>query len=48
MHFDDWRLVHSKYPVVMEVALLDTPVLQPDLAIERGREAGSSVALIER
>src|SRR6516164_11037356 len=42
---DGRRLVHAQDLVRVEVGLLDTPVLERDLAIERGRDAEDDPAL---
>jgi endonuclease/exonuclease/phosphatase (EEP) superfamily protein YafD len=36
MHLDARRFVHSKDPVVVEVALLDASILERELAVECG------------
>ena len=38
MNVDGRRLVHAKDLVRVEVGLFDTPVLERDLAVERGRD----------
>src|SRR5260370_42178955 len=45
MNLDGRRLVHAQDLVVMEVALLDAPILEGDLAIERRRDAEHDRAL---
>src|SRR5215831_11893270 len=42
---DGRRLVHAQDLVRVEVGLLDTPVLERDLAVERGRDAKDDPAL---
>jgi hypothetical protein len=39
VNIDCRRLIHAQHLVRIEIALFDTPVLQRDLAIERGRGA---------
>ena len=45
MDLDGRRLIHAQHLVGIEVGLLDTAVLQRDLAIERGRDAEDDRAL---
>src|SRR5262249_16666706 len=45
MDLDGRRLVHAKDLVRVEVGLFDTPVLERDLAVERGRDAEHDPAL---
>src|SRR5690348_387154 len=44
MHVDGRYLVDAQNPVVVEVGLLHAPVLQCDLAVERGSEAEDEAA----
>jgi hypothetical protein len=45
MDFDGRRLVHAQNPARIEVGLLDTTVLERDLAIERCRQSEDDSAL---
>src|SRR6266446_2374901 len=45
MNLDGRRLVHAQDLIIMEVALLDAPILEGDLAIERRRDAEHDRAL---
>src|SRR5215467_10636854 len=45
MDLDGWCLIHAQHLIAIEVGLLDTAVLQRDLAMERRRDAEDNRAL---
>src|SRR4051812_1231709 len=45
VHVDARRLVYAQHAVVAEVRLLDAPVLDGDLAMQRGRQTENDAAL---
>src|SRR5581483_7665814 len=45
VNLDDWRIVDPQHLVGVKIRLLDTAVLERDLAMERGRYSEDSSAL---
>src|SRR5712692_3582633 len=45
VHFDRRRLTHPQHPIVVEVGLLDPPILERDLAPQRRADAEIDAAL---
>src|SRR5262249_45353803 len=45
MNVDSWHLIYVQRTVIVEIALLDSPILESDLAKERGTKAVDDCAL---
>src|SRR6202040_995871 len=43
--FEWWHFIHANLPIIVEVALLDPPVLEGDAVVKRGRKAEQDAAL---